>query len=271
MDNTWKNIEKFFLSFTADAALKLAGALVMLLAGLKIIKILMGLLSKSMEKSKLDRGLLGFVNNLLSFLLRFTLVVSLLIYLGVPATSFIAILSSAGLAIGLALQGSLSNFAGGLMLLFFHPFRVGEYIITQSGYEGTVKDISMMYTTLETMDRKRVVLPNAGLSNGAIINNSANPIRRIDITITTDFSADVPQVRRLLEEAAAVPPGVLADPPAAASLDKIQDGLLVFTLRCYAKTPDWWATQLLVTETVKNRLETSNIPVRGPLRDVRQL
>ncbi len=271
MDNIWKSIETFFVSFTADAALKLLGALVMLLVGLKAIKVLMRLLTRSMEKSKLDRGLLGFINNLLSFLLRFTLVVSLLIYLGVPATSFIAILSSAGLAIGLALQGSLSNFAGGLMLLFFHPFRVGDYIITQSGYEGTVKDISMMYTTLETLDRRRVVLPNAGLSNGAITNNSANAIRRIDISLTTDFSADVPTVRRLMEEAAAIPPGVLADPPPAATLDKIQDGLLVFTLRCFAKTPEWWATLLLVTETVKARLDQHQVPVRGPLRDIRQV
>jgi small conductance mechanosensitive channel len=271
MDNIWKSIEHFFVSFTADAALKVLGALAMLLVGMKAIKILMGLLTKSMEKSKLDRGLLGFVNNLLSFVLRFTLIVSLLIYLGVPATSFIAILSSAGLAIGLALQGSLSNFAGGLMLLFFHPFRVGDYIITQSGYEGTVKDISMMYTTLETLDRRRVVLPNAGLSNGAITNNSASPIRRIDISITTDFTADVPTVRRLLEEAASATPDVLSDPPAVASLDKIQDGLLVFTLRCYASTPDWWATLLMVTEKVKNILEVNHIPLRGPLRDVRQI
>lgn len=271
MEEIWKAIEKFFVSFTADAALKIAGALVMFLVGMKVIRLLMRLLANSMEKSKMDRGLLGFITNLLSFVLRFTLVVSLLIYLGVPATSFIAILSSAGLAIGLALQGSLSNFAGGLMLLFFHPFRVGDYIRTDNGYEGTVKDISMMYTTLETLDRKRVVLPNAGLSNGAITNNSANPIRRIDITITTDFSADVPQVRRLLEEAASVPPGVLADPAPIATLDKIQDGLLVFTLRCFAKTPDWWPTMLLVTETVKARLELAQIPVRGPLRDVRQI
>lgn len=271
MEEIWKSIEKFFVSFTADAALKLLGALVMLLVGLKVIRLLMALLSRSMEKSKLDRGLLGFVTNLLSFVLRFTLVVSLLIYLGVPATSFIAILSSAGLAIGLALQGSLSNFAGGLMLLFFHPFRVGDYIRTDSGYEGTVRDISMMYTTLETLDRRRVVLPNAGLSNGAITNNSVSPIRRIDISVTTDFSADAPQVRRLLEEAAATPPGVLTDPPPAAALDKIQDGLLVFTLRCFAKTPEWWDTLLLVTETVKARLDQNQIPVRGPLRDIRRI
>lgn len=271
MENIWKSVQEFFVSFTADAALKIAGTLVMLFVGLKIIKILMRLLTKSFEKSKMDRGLLGFITNLLSFFLRFTLVVSLLIYLGVPATSFIAILSSAGIAIGLALQGSLSNFAGGLMLLFFHPFHVGDYIRTESGFEGNVREISMMYTTLETLDRKRVVLPNAGLSNGVITNNSANPIRRIDITITTDFSADVPTVRRIMQEAASSPPGVLADPPPVASMDKIQDGLLVFTLRCYAKTPEWWDTLLLVTENVKKQLELNKIPVRGPLRDVRQI
>ncbi len=271
MEDIWKSVETFFVSFTADAALKLLGTLVMLFVGLKIIKCLMKLLTRSMEKSKMDRGLLGFIANLLSFVLRITLIISLLIYLGVPATSFIAILSSAGIAIGLALQGSLSNFAGGLMLLLFHPFHVGDYIVTQSGYEGTVRDISMMYTTLETLDRRRVVLPNAGLSNGAITNNSANPIRRIDVAIATDFSADVPTVRRVMEEAAAVPPGVLSDPAPAASLDKIQDGLLIFTLRCFAKTPEWWNTLLLVTETVKARLDDHHIPVRGPLRDLRQL
>ena len=270
MESIWKSLEQFFISFTADAALKLLGALVMLVAGLKLIKFLMGFVTKAMEKSKLDRGLLGFLDSLLSWTLRITLIISLLIFLGVPATSFIAILSSAGLAIGLALQGSLSNFAGGLMLLFFHPFRAGDYIRTDSGYEGTVKDISMMYTTLETLDRKRVVLPNAGLSNGAITNNSSYPTRRIDVTITTDFSADVPTVRRIMEEAASVSPDVLQDPAPNATLDKIQDGLLVFTLRCYAPNAQWWPALLMVTETVKARLETNEIPVRGPIREILQ-
>ncbi|MDD4080750.1 MAG: mechanosensitive ion channel family protein [Eubacteriales bacterium] len=142
-----------------------------LLAGLKLIKVLMGFVTKSMERSKLDHGLPGFLSCLLPWTLHVTLIISLLISLGVPVTSFIAVLSSAGLA----LQESLSNFTAGLMLLFSHPFRAGDYILTDSGNKGTVRDISVMSLTLETLDRKRAVPPNAGLTNGAITNNSPIP------------------------------------------------------------------------------------------------
>ena len=271
MEGLWGDIKGFFVTITADAVLKIAGAAIFLLIGIKIIRVLTSLLNKSMEKSRLDRGLLGFLSNALSFALRFTLIISLLIYLGVPSASFIAIFSSIGLAVGLALQGSLSNFAGGLMLLFFHPFRVGDYIVTQSGFEGTVRDVSMMYTTLETLERKKVVIPNAGLSNGVITNVSAYPTRRISISVTTEFSADSNLVRSLMEAAASSNSKVLAEPAPTAFLEKFQDGLLLFTLRCYADTKDWWDTQLQVTEQVKAQLLSQGIAVRAPIREFRQI
>jgi small conductance mechanosensitive channel len=270
MDNLWEGVLEFLASASADLALKIIGALVMLVIGFKVIKFAMHLFGKSLAKSKLDKGIQGFLENGVSIALHVMLVISILMYIGVPAASFIAILTSAGLAIGLALQGSLSNFAGGLMILFFRPFRAGDFIKTDTA-EGNVQNISIMYTTLKTLDGKKVVIPNAMLSNGVITDFSWYENRRIDLTITTDFKEEVQAVRDLLENIAREHEMVLDDPAPAASLDKIQDGALVFTLRCWARTGDWWTTSLALTATAKQRLQEQKITLRGPIREVRQV
>lgn len=269
MEKFWTDILAFFTTASADLALKLVSAAIMLFVGLKLIKLVMGLLSRALAKSKLDQGLQGFLDSAASISLRTLLVISLMMYLGVPAASFIAILTSLGLAIGLALQGSLSNFAGGLMILFFRPFRMGDFIKTGSA-EGTVQNISIMYTTLKTLDGKKVVIPNAMLSNGVITDFSWYETRRIDVSVTLGFSHPVEEVIALMEGAARAESRVLADPPPAASLDRIEDGAQVFTLRCWVKTGEWWATNLAVTRAVKEGLFSGGIRAAAPLREVRQ-
>lgn len=270
METTWEKLLEFLRTASADMALKIAGTLVLLFVGFKAIKLVTRMLDKAMAKSKLDLGVQSFFENAVSILLRFILVISVLMYLGVPAASFIAILSSAGLAIGLAMQGSLSNFAGGVMILLFRPFRVGDFIKTDNA-EGNVQNISIMYTTLKTLDGRKVVIPNAMLSNGVITDVTWHETRRIDITINTDFAASVPLIKGILQGAAQDNPQVLAEPAPAASLDDIQNGLLVFTLRCWAKTPEWWATKLALTAEIKQRLDSHEVQVRGSLVEVRNL
>lgn len=270
MQDLWDSVVKFLTTASADMALKLLGAAVMLVVGFKLIKLVLKLLEKSLSKSKLDQGILGFVDNAASFVLRFTLIISVLMYLGVPAASFIAILSSAGLAIGLALQGSLSNFAGGLMLLFFHPFRVGDNIKTDNA-EGVVQQISIMYTTLRTLDGRKVVIPNANLSNTVITDSTWYDTRRAEVSIMVGFLEDIDVVRGLMLQAASQSKLVLNSPAPTATLEKLQDGAMVFTLRCWAKTSDWWQTTLEVTEGIKRLLDEKNIVITAPLRDVRQL
>lgn len=270
MEKLWENITEFFTTASADLVLKIIGAGAMLFFGFKLIRFGMKLVEKSLKKSRLDEGIQGFIENLLSITLRFMLVISVLMYLGVPAASFIAILTSAGLAIGLALQGSLSNFAGGLMILFFKPFRVNDFIRTDSA-DGVVQNISIMYTTLKTLDGKKVVIPNAMLSNSIVTDFTWHDTRRVDVSFTTDFTQDVTAITDMLKSLAQSNGKVLPDPAPDAFLERIQDGMLVISLRCWVKTPDWWPTNLQLTADVKRQLEAMSVPLRGQVREIRQI
>jgi len=270
MRELWEGVVNFFATASADVALKILGAAVMLFAGFRLVRFAVRLLRRAMQKGRLDPGVQDFLENAISIALRFTLIISVLVYLGVPAASFVAILTSAGLAIGLALQGSLSNLAGGMMLLFFHPFRSGDYIKTDSA-EGVVQSISVMYTTLRTLDGKKVVIPNAMLSNGVITDFTWHDTRRVDVSVAVGLTEDSQAVRTLMEEAARSIPTVLPEPAPAAFLDKMADGVLQFTLRCWARTPEFWDTQLKLTEDVKARLDRAGVALRAPTRDVRQI
>ena len=270
MEKFWADILAFFTNASADLALKLVSSAIMLFVGLKLIKLVMGLLSRALAKSKLDQGLQGFLDSAASISLRTLLVISLMMYLGVPAASFIAILTSLGLAIGLALQGSLSNFAGGLMILAFRHFKAGDYIKTDAA-DGVVQNISIMYTTLKTLDGKKVVIPNSLLSNGVVTDFTWYDARRIDVSVNTDFNQDIESLTGMLESAARSCALVLDEPAPTAFLERMQDGALVFSLRCWARTPDWWTANLAVTAAVKQALDERGITPRGPVREVRQI
>ncbi len=251
-------LRSFFTQATADTALKILGALVMLVTGFFVIKRLVSLLAKSLEKSKLDRGVLSFTTSLASISLKAVLVISIAVYLGVPSASFIAILSSVGLAVGLALQGSLSNFAGGLMLLMFHPFKAGDYIKAGDA-EGTVMNIGVMYTTLKTFDGKKVVLPNSTLSNGVVTDFSWYDTRRMDISVSVTYDTDIPRVNALMRGIADGHPLALRDPAPDARLNEVRDGALVFTLRVWCRTPDYWTLIYDLKEQVKAALDREGI------------
>lgn len=176
---------------------KLLMAIIVYIIGSKIIKFAMKLSDKMMEKSKLDKGVQGFLKSVLKFLLNFVLLVVICGQVGIDTASIITLLGTAGLAFSLALQGSLSNFAGGILILVLKPFIVGDFINAQ-GFEGTVEKIDIFYTTLLTLDNKAVVLPNGTLSNGSIINVTREPMRRLDVKVPIDYSNDIKKATDVL-------------------------------------------------------------------------
>jgi small conductance mechanosensitive channel len=267
MDDILSGLKSFFSQATADTALKIIGSLALLFLGFFVIRRIMHIFERYAKRSRLDKGIISFLSSALSITLRFILIISVASALGVPSTSLIAILSSLGLAVGLALQGSLGNVAGGLMLLLFHPFRVGDYI-KNDAVEGTVTSVNIMYTQLSTFDGKRVIVPNSTLSNGIVTNFSAEPMRRVDITFPLAYETDVNAARALMIQIATDHPLVLNDPAPDARMGGLDSGRLAFTMRAWCKTPDFWTVTFDLNEGLKQAFERSGIAVLPPQNQV---
>lgn len=254
----WQSVKETLSRITADAFLNVLGSLAMLFVGLFLIKKVMRFVNPLLDRLKIEKGVITFFKSAVTLFLRAVLIIAVLINLGVPSTSFIAMVGSAGLAIGLALQGSLSNFAGGLMILIFHPFRVGHFIQAQNA-EGIVQEIGLFYTTIQNYDKKIVVLPNGLLSNGVIANISDTRIRRINITVETLPDVNVKRVNEILAKQAESHENVLPSEGIEARLNQIASGRLVFVLRCFTLLPNYWTTMLDLNERVVDALNKNGI------------
>lgn len=270
MDDLLKGLIAFFSEATADLALKILGAVAMFVLGWFLIKHVMRLFDRFTRHNKIEPGVMSFLSSLLKILLRTILFIMVATYLGVPNTSFIAILSSFGLAVGLALQGSFGNFAGGLMLLTFKPFKVGDYIKSLE-VEGTVSSINILYTQLNTFDNKRVIVPNSSLSNGVVTNYSMQPSRRVDVTFNISSETSIAKVKALMQQVAENHPLVLSDPPPAARMGGMSGGMMVFTLRCWAKTADFWPVTFDLNEGIKEAFDQAGVSVPPPQTHVHML
>ncbi|NLC31730.1 MAG: mechanosensitive ion channel family protein [Clostridiales bacterium] len=270
MDEMIKGLVAFFSEATADLALKILGAAAMFTLGWFLIKHAMRLFDRFTHHKKLDPGVMSFLSSLLKILLRTILFIMIATYLGVPNTSFIAILSSFGLAVGLALQGSFGNFAGGLMLLSFKPFKVGDYIKSLE-VEGTVSSINILYTQLNTFDNKRIVVPNSSLSNGVVTNYSMMPSRRVDVVYNVSADSEMQQVKELMVGAASSHPLVLKEPAPTTRMGSMSGGMMVFTLRCWVKTADFWAVTFDLNEQIKEAFDTAGISIPPPQTHVHML
>jgi len=237
---------------------KILLAIVAFIIGRIIIKAIGKALDKIRGFSKLDQTVQSFIHSLVRIGLNMVLIIAIIQILGIPMTSVITVLASAGLAIGLSLQGALSNCAGGLMILIFKPFKVGNYI-ESTGAEGIVQDISIFYTTLTTLDNKKVFVPNGDLMNANITNYTANDIRRVDqdFKITNDIDAEF--VKRVLLEAAKATPGVLADPEPFARMTDVDDDTYLFTVRVWCNTADYWDVKFDMVETCSKALADNSI------------
>ena len=262
-----KSFLESFGQFIADNGVKLICSLVLLVVCWYLVGVLLKLIRKDHHFSKVDPGAQGFLLSSISIILKVILILTIVAYLGVPMSNIVAVVGSCGLAIGLALQGSLSNFAGGIMLLTFHPFRVGDYI-EADGKEGTVREINLMSSRLTTPDNKDVIIPNATLMNSVITNFSAEPTRRVDLEFSVAYGTDTERVKKVLTLLAQKHELVLQEPAPAARLCRQDPSALVFSLRVWCNRADYWTVRYDLLEQTKEAFETLRICVPLPQMDV---
>lgn len=214
-----------------------------------------------------DQALQGFISNLANIILKVLLIVSVASMIGVETTSFVAAIGAAGLAIGLALQGSLANFAGGVLILLFRPFRIGDWIEAQ-GVSGTVDSIQIFHTVLRTGDNKTVIVPNGNLSNGIITNYNRQATRKVVFDVGVDYEADLQKAREVLLELAK-DERVLTDPAPEVVISTLGDSSITVSLRAWVKTADYWSVMFMFNEMSRDRLKAAGIDIPFPQRVIR--
>ena len=247
--------------------IKVLAAIVIFIVGRWIAKGFRKLVRKVMDNRKIDPTIVGFVGNLTYILLLTFFVVAALGQLGIQTTSFIAILGAAGLAIGLALQGSLANFAAGFLMIIFRPFKVGDYI-EGAGTAGTVEQIQIFTTQLKTPDNKTVIIPNSKLTADNIVNYTAKGTRRMDMIVGIGYESDIDKAREILEELVTNDDRVLKDPPHTIAVAELADSSVNFVVRPWVNVPDYWSLWFDLTELVKKRFDEAGISIPFPQRDV---
>ena len=242
-------------------------ALITLAVGWWLINRLTAKLGHLLALRKADLALQGFISSLANIILKVLLVVSVASMIGIQTTSFVAAIGAAGLAIGLALQGSLANFAGGVLILLFRPFKIGDWIEAQ-GISGTVDSIQIFHTVLRTGDNKTVIVPNGNLSNGIITNYNRQPTRKVVFDVGVDYEADLQKVREVLL-ALADDPRVLKDPAPVVVVTTLGDSAITMSLRAWVDTPNYWDVLFMFNEQSRDRLKAANIDIPFPQRVIR--
>ncbi|MFQ5771436.1 MAG: mechanosensitive ion channel family protein [bacterium] len=242
-------------------------ALVTLIVGLWIIKAIVKTLNRVMTRSKVDVSLQKFLGNFAGVLLKVLLIVSVAQMVGIETTSFIAILGAAGLAVGLALQGSLANFAGGVLILLFKPYKVGDFIDAQ-GVTGTVNQIQVFNTILKTPDNKTIIVPNGTISNGIITNFATEPKRRIDMTFGIGYNDDINKARDVLNRLIESDERIEKDPAPLVAVSELADSSVNFVVRVWCNAPDYWGIYFDMQEKVKLAFDEYQISIPFPQRDI---
>jgi len=247
--------------------LKLLGAVLILLVGRWVATLLRKLIERSMDKGQVDATLVKFTGNLVYALLMVVVVLAALNQVGVQTTSFIAILGAAGLAIGFALQGSLSNFAAGVMLIVFRPFKVGDFV-SAAGEAGIIEEISLFTTQLRTGDNKTIIVPNSGVTGGNITNFSAKDTRRVDLTIGVSYRDDLKKVKEVLADILDQDARVLKDPAVTIGVLALGESSVDFAVRPWVKASDYWGVYFDTLQTIKERFDAEGISIPFPQRDI---
>jgi len=222
---------------------------------------------RMMDRASVDPMIVGFVGSITYIALLAFVIIAALGQLGIQTTSFIAILGAAGLAIGLALQGSLANFAAGFLMILFRPFKVGDFI-EGAGVAGVVESIQIFTTTMKTGDNKTIIIPNAKLSGDNIVNYSAKPTRRVDMTVGVAYDADLSKVRDVLKDIISKESRIHADPEPLIAVAELADSSVNFVVRVWTNTGDYWGVMFAMNETVKNRFDAEGIGIPFPQRDL---
>jgi len=242
-------------------------AILVLIIGLWIINRVVRLLGAGLEKGDTDTTLAKFLCSLASVILKALLFISVASMVGIETTSFIAILGAAGLAIGLALQGSLANFAGGVLVLLFRPYKVGDFVDAQ-GVAGTVAEIQIFNTVIKTADNKRIIVPNGAISNGIITNFSAEPTRRVDFVFGIGYDDDIAQAKQTLQDIFAEDDRIHKDPAPFVVVSELADSSVNFTCRVWVDAPNYWGVYFDAIEKVKLVFDEKKISIPYPQTDV---
>ncbi|NIQ96413.1 MAG: mechanosensitive ion channel [Desulfuromonadales bacterium] len=246
---------------------KLAGAILVLIVGLYAVNLITAGVNKIMENKEVDPSLRPFLTSLLSNLLKVLIGVSVLGMVGIHMTSFIAILAAAGLAVGMALSGTLQNFAGGVMLLTLKPFKVGDYIDAQ-GYSGTVHSIQIFNTVLKTPDNRTIIIPNGGLSTSSIVNYSVEPTRRSDWVFGIAYGDDIDKAKEVLQGLLSSDDRVLEDPPPFVEVGELADSSVNLTVRAWVKSADLWPVHFDMPAKVYRTFAEEGLNIPFPQLDV---
>lgn len=242
-------------------------AIVVLFIGLWAIKMLMKVFNKVMNRGSVEQSLKTFLTSLFSIILKVLLIVSVASMVGIEMTSFVAILAAAGFAVGMALSGSLQNFAGGVMILLFKPFKVGDFIEAQ-GHLGVVSEIHIFNTILKTPDNKTIIQPNGSLSTGSVTNYSTEPLRRVDMSFGISYSDNIDHAKDTIFKIINTDSRILKDPSPFVAVSSLGDSSVNFAVRVWVNTPDYWGVFFDMQEQVKKTFDKEKISIPFPQTDV---
>lgn len=262
-----------YLQQLPDKALRFGArvllALVVFLIGVQVIKLIRRIVRRSLQRGNADIGVTQFLDSFIKAVMYSLLLFMIASGFGLDATSVVALLGSAGVAIGLAIQGSLSNFAGGVLILLLKPFRVDDYIkVDNNEHEGTVKEIQLFYTKLSTPNNHVVIIPNGTLSNSSILNMSTLTERRMDIKVGISYQADIRQAREVIMKVLEEDPAVLSSKDRRVFVEELADSSVILNVRCWADNDEYWECKWRITEKVKYALDDAGISIPYPQMDV---
>lgn len=242
-------------------------ALAIFIIGRIVIRFVVNAIRRGMQRGEVDPTLETFVCNVVRIALLVVVIIAAISQVGIETTSFIAIFGAAGLAVGLALQGSLSNFAAGVLIVLFRPYRIGDFI-EGAGVSGTVEQVQILTTTMKTPDNKKIIVPNSQIMDSVITNYSANDTRRVDMVVGVSYSDDLDKVKTVLQEIVSADERVLKEPAHTIAVSELADSSVNFVVRPWVKTADYWAVMWDLTELIKKRFDNEGISIPFPQRDV---
>lgn len=260
---TWEKVQEMAVDYGA----RIIGALLVLIIGMWVAKAIKKGIVKMMQKKEVDPTLTAFLSSLAHVALQVFVIIAALNLLEIQTASFIAILGAAGLAVGLALQGSLANFASGVLMIIFKPIKVGDFV-EAAGTMGSVMEIGIFTTILKSPDNKKVIVPNSGVTGGNITNFNVNGTRRIEIVAGISYDDDIDKAKSILTEIVTSDERILKDPEPQVALSEMADSSVNFVVRPWVKPADYWAVYFETMETIKKRFDEAEITIPYPQRDV---
>ena len=263
----WGQLLEMLQTKGIDFGINVVIALAIFYLGKMVISLVVRGIRKVMQRQEVDKTLETFVCNLVRMVLLVIVIIAAIGQLGIQTTSFIAIFGAAGLAVGLALQGSLSNFAAGVLIVLFRPYRVGDFI-EAAGISGVVEQVQILATILKTGDNKQIIVPNGQIMDSIITNYSANDKRRVDMVVGVSYDDDLDKVRSTIEELIAAEERVLEEPACTIAVSALADSSVNFVVRPWVKTADYWGVMFDLTEAIKKRFDKEGISFPFPQQDV---